>query len=68
MNFKALLSKTDGCVTSTALLEASLALYSAVGYLTFNDDVASELLPGYSKYLPHGVLMTMFESLDYFLA
>ena len=30
-----------------------------MGTSLFNDDAASELLPGYSKYLPHDVLMTM---------
>ena len=48
-------------VTSTAMALRFLAYFlpALFGCLSFYDDVASELLQGYSTYLPHDVLMTL---------
>ena len=48
-------------VTSTAMALRFLAYFlpALFGCLSFYDDVASELLQGYSTYLPRDVLMTL---------
>nr|XP_031534970.1 probable sodium-coupled neutral amino acid transporter 6 isoform X1 [Vicugna pacos] len=47
-------------VTNTAIALSFLIYFVSAlfGYLTFYDKVASELLQGYSKYLPHDVAVT----------
>ncbi|KAB1277469.1 putative sodium-coupled neutral amino acid transporter 6, partial [Camelus dromedarius] len=47
-------------VTNTAIALSFLVYFVSAlfGYLTFYDKVASELLQGYSKYLPHDVAVT----------
>ncbi|XP_036698398.1 probable sodium-coupled neutral amino acid transporter 6 isoform X4 [Balaenoptera musculus] len=46
-------------VTNTAIALSFLIYFISAlfGYLTFYDSVASELLQGYSKYLPHDVVV-----------
>lgn len=46
-------------VTNTAIALSFLIYFISAlfGYLTFYDNVASELLQGYSKYLPHDVVV-----------
>ncbi|MXQ87378.1 hypothetical protein E5288_WYG001580 [Bos mutus] len=46
-------------VTNTAIALSFLIYFISAlfGYLTFYDSVASELLQGYSKYLPHDVVI-----------
>ncbi|XP_070325542.1 solute carrier family 38 member 6 isoform X1 [Odocoileus virginianus] len=46
-------------VTNTAIALSFLIYFVSAlfGYLTFYDNVASELLQGYSKYLPHDVVI-----------
>lgn len=46
-------------VTNTAIALSFLVYFISAlfGYLTFYDKVASELLQGYSKYLPHDVVV-----------
>ncbi|XP_058423048.1 probable sodium-coupled neutral amino acid transporter 6 isoform X2 [Diceros bicornis minor] len=47
-------------VTNTAIALSFLIYFISAlfGYLTFYDKVTSELLQGYSKYLPHDVVVT----------